>query len=170
MALGEIDAPFFGVPRKEKREKRRKSTPFFAVGGLASGLSAGWVCPVDHLRLLYVLDKSSLAEGLYCLSDGGYGSPPGVGARSLSQPPLRLSRRRGRTYAVLGRGWGGKAQRFCAGWGIQRLPLLTCPWRGGVWVGWKRLRVSGLRGPWGCLCGFISLTSKMAAPNLETQP
>jgi hypothetical protein len=39
-------------------------------------LSAGWVCPVDHLSLLYVLDKSSLAEDVYCLSDGGYGSPP----------------------------------------------------------------------------------------------
>jgi hypothetical protein len=31
MALGKIDAPFFGVPKKEKREKRRRSAPFFAV-------------------------------------------------------------------------------------------------------------------------------------------
>jgi hypothetical protein len=32
-ALGKIDAPFFGAPKKEKRERRRKRTPFFAVGG-----------------------------------------------------------------------------------------------------------------------------------------
>jgi hypothetical protein len=46
-ALGRDEAPFFGAPKKRKREKRRKRTPFFAVGGLASGLSAGRACPVD---------------------------------------------------------------------------------------------------------------------------
>jgi len=30
--LGKIDAPFFGVSKKERREKRQKRTPFFAVG------------------------------------------------------------------------------------------------------------------------------------------
>jgi len=36
MALGEIDAPFFGAPKKEKRERKGgESAPFFAV------LSAG---------------------------------------------------------------------------------------------------------------------------------
>jgi len=30
-ALGESEAPFFGAPKKEKREKRRRSAPFFAV-------------------------------------------------------------------------------------------------------------------------------------------
>jgi hypothetical protein len=29
--LGKIDAPFFGAPKKRKREKRLKNTPFFAV-------------------------------------------------------------------------------------------------------------------------------------------
>jgi hypothetical protein len=29
--LGRDEAPFFGVSRKEKREKRRRSAPFFAV-------------------------------------------------------------------------------------------------------------------------------------------
>jgi len=29
--LGRDEAPFFGAPRKEKREKKRESTPFFAV-------------------------------------------------------------------------------------------------------------------------------------------
>jgi hypothetical protein len=33
--LGKIDAPFFGASRKEKQEKRRERTPFFAVGGFA---------------------------------------------------------------------------------------------------------------------------------------
>jgi hypothetical protein len=44
--LGEIDAPFFGAPQKQKREKGGKGTPFFAVGGfvgrmwsLSTGLS-----------------------------------------------------------------------------------------------------------------------------------
>ena len=35
--MGEIETPFFGVPKKEKREKRRKGTPFFAVGGFVGG-------------------------------------------------------------------------------------------------------------------------------------
>jgi hypothetical protein len=30
--LGNIEAPFFGAPKREKREERRKRTPFFAVG------------------------------------------------------------------------------------------------------------------------------------------
>jgi len=30
-ALGESEAPFFGAPKKEKRGKRRKGAPFFAV-------------------------------------------------------------------------------------------------------------------------------------------
>jgi hypothetical protein len=29
--LGKIETPFFGAPKKQKREKRLKSTPFFAV-------------------------------------------------------------------------------------------------------------------------------------------
>jgi hypothetical protein len=29
--LGNVDAPFFGAPKKEKRGKRRKGAPFFAV-------------------------------------------------------------------------------------------------------------------------------------------
>jgi hypothetical protein len=33
MALGKIETPFFGAPKKRKREKGGKSTPFFAVGG-----------------------------------------------------------------------------------------------------------------------------------------
>jgi hypothetical protein len=41
MALSKIDAPFFGAPKKEKREKRRKGTPFFAVGGF---VGRGGVC------------------------------------------------------------------------------------------------------------------------------
>ncbi len=63
---------------KRKTRKKRKSTPFFAVGGLASGLSAGRVCPVDHLRLLYVLDKSSMAEGVCGLTAVRHASVPGV--------------------------------------------------------------------------------------------
>jgi len=31
MVLGESEAPFFGAPKKEKRGKRRRSAPFFAV-------------------------------------------------------------------------------------------------------------------------------------------
>jgi hypothetical protein len=30
-ALGEVEMPFFGASQKQKRGKRRKSTPFFAV-------------------------------------------------------------------------------------------------------------------------------------------
>jgi hypothetical protein len=46
MALGKIKTPFFGAPKKEKREKRRKGTPFFAVlsaglGGRMWSLSTG---------------------------------------------------------------------------------------------------------------------------------
>jgi hypothetical protein len=40
--LGKIDAPFFGALKKEKREKRWKGMPFFAV--LSAGL--GGVCGV----------------------------------------------------------------------------------------------------------------------------
>jgi len=29
--LGKIEAPFFGAPQKQKREKSGKGTPFFAV-------------------------------------------------------------------------------------------------------------------------------------------
>jgi hypothetical protein len=36
-ALGESETPFFGAPKKRKREKRRKRMPFFAVGGFV-----GW--------------------------------------------------------------------------------------------------------------------------------
>jgi hypothetical protein len=41
------------------------------VRRLGVGLSTGWAGPVDHLSLPHVLDKSSLAEGVYRLSDGG---------------------------------------------------------------------------------------------------
>jgi len=40
-ALGKIETPFFGVPKKEKREKRLKSTPFFAVP--SAGLGGAYV-------------------------------------------------------------------------------------------------------------------------------
>jgi len=43
--LGESEAPFFGAPKKEKREKRLKSTPFFAVPNAGFGVvvgSLGW--------------------------------------------------------------------------------------------------------------------------------
>jgi hypothetical protein len=44
--LGRDETPFFGVSRKEKREKRRKRTPFFATPGsrLERGrvLREGW--------------------------------------------------------------------------------------------------------------------------------
>jgi hypothetical protein len=46
--LGEGDAPFFGVPKKEKRGERQKRTPFFAVGGFVGrgcqrgGLAEFW--------------------------------------------------------------------------------------------------------------------------------
>jgi len=33
MALGNIDAPFFGAPKKQKREKSGEDAPFFADGG-----------------------------------------------------------------------------------------------------------------------------------------
>jgi hypothetical protein len=35
--LGEIETPFFGAPKKEKREKRRRNAPFFADGGFVGG-------------------------------------------------------------------------------------------------------------------------------------
>ncbi len=38
-ALGKIDAPFFGVSQKQKRERGGKGTPFFAVSSI--GL-VGW--------------------------------------------------------------------------------------------------------------------------------
>ena len=41
-------------------------------------LSAGRARPVDHLSLLHVLDKPSLAQRIYRLSDGGDCPPPGV--------------------------------------------------------------------------------------------
>jgi len=37
-ALGRDEALFFGAPRKEKREKRRERTPFFAVGGFVGSV------------------------------------------------------------------------------------------------------------------------------------
>jgi hypothetical protein len=40
-ALGESEAPFFGVSLKRKRKKRRKRTPFFAVP--SAGLVRWWV-------------------------------------------------------------------------------------------------------------------------------
>jgi len=49
----------------------RRRTPFFAVGGLASGLSAGRVRPVDHLDLPHVLDQPPIAQCIHSLSDGG---------------------------------------------------------------------------------------------------
>jgi len=39
--LGEVEAPFFGAPKKEKREKRRKGAPFFAVP--SAGLGGAYV-------------------------------------------------------------------------------------------------------------------------------
>jgi hypothetical protein len=50
--LGEIETPFFGAPKKEKRRERRKRTPFFAVGGFV-GPVCQQACPVDGLRLAY---------------------------------------------------------------------------------------------------------------------
>jgi hypothetical protein len=41
--LGGGEAPFFGVSRKEKREKRRERTPFFAVPTPGSSLERGRV-------------------------------------------------------------------------------------------------------------------------------
>jgi hypothetical protein len=35
--LGKIETPFFGAPKKQKREKSGKRTPFFAVGGFVGG-------------------------------------------------------------------------------------------------------------------------------------
>jgi hypothetical protein len=66
-------------------------------------LSARWARPVDHLGLPHVLDKSSLAERVYRLSDGG--SPPGVCA---------------------GRGWGHGAPHdlHCAYLGEEVQPTL----------------------------------------------
>ncbi len=67
--------------RLAKIRKRWKITPSqlswaVVAGGLASGCQQ--VSPVDYLRLLHVLDKPPLAQSIYRLSDGGYGSPPGV--------------------------------------------------------------------------------------------
>jgi hypothetical protein len=39
--LGEIETPFFGTPKKEKRGERRKGTSFFAVP--SAGLVGWWV-------------------------------------------------------------------------------------------------------------------------------
>jgi hypothetical protein len=75
--LGKIDAPFFGASRRRKREKSGKGVPFFAVGGLASGLSAGRAGP-DHLCLAYDW-AGPLSRSVYRLSDGDL--PPGVCAQ-----------------------------------------------------------------------------------------
>jgi len=76
------------APREKKREKRRKGTPFFAVGGFVGG---GFVNrPVQ-------LTDSALPTTGPAPSGGGRvrldGGPPRLCARSLSQPSLRLSRR-----------------------------------------------------------------------------
>jgi hypothetical protein len=39
--LGKIETPFFGVSRKEKKEKRQKRTPFFAVPNAGFGVVVG---------------------------------------------------------------------------------------------------------------------------------
>jgi hypothetical protein len=85
-ALGKIETPFFGVSRKEKREKsgkERHSSPLGFVGP-----DCQQTCPVGHLSLPYVLDTSSLAEGVYRLSDGG-------------SPRLCAGRRRGDAHCDL---------------------------------------------------------------------
>jgi hypothetical protein len=65
MALGRSEAPFFGAPKKEKREKRRKGTPFFAVLSAGLGGLCGvyqQACPVDRLRLAWA---GTLWRGAY---------------------------------------------------------------------------------------------------------
>ncbi len=58
-ALGKVEAPFFGAPQKRKREKRRERCAIlrsWALWGVCGVCQQA--CPVDHLRLLYVLDLS----------------------------------------------------------------------------------------------------------------
>jgi hypothetical protein len=80
--LGKIDAPFFGAPKKRKREKRLKNTPFFAVpnagferccGGLgwwvvnaAAGLGFGGYGGVGVVALGFVEWRRCTASALTC--------------------------------------------------------------------------------------------------------
>jgi hypothetical protein len=150
MALGKIDVPFFGVPRKEKREKRRKRTPFFAVGGFVGVcLSAGRARPVDHLGLPHVLGQPPPAQCIHSLFDGG--PPPGVcawsgwghgafhhlrGAYLGEQPtPRKVEGEAEKPHASV------PAEVFG---GCLYQPFHKEEGRG-VWAGWRRRRVSSLR-------------------------
>jgi hypothetical protein len=50
-----------------------------AAGGAENlAFSTGRADPADHLSLPHVLNQPPIAQGIYCLSDGGDGPPPGV--------------------------------------------------------------------------------------------
>jgi hypothetical protein len=70
--LGEIETPFFGVPKKEKRGERRESTSFFAVpsvGLVGVFRVVGGVCRVELRlsRLLFALRRLGAAGGIITL-------------------------------------------------------------------------------------------------------
>jgi hypothetical protein len=92
--LGEVDAPFFGAPKKEKREKSGKGTPFFAVGGFTGVGGDGFAVCGDVF----------FAELALCRLEVSWGIAAGVafvyrrGLRSLCRSAPR------RAAAAIGRG------------------------------------------------------------------
>ena len=89
----------------EDEKKAGKTRHSSQLGFVGSGLSAGRADPADHLSFYYVLGQPPFAQGVYRLSDGGYGNPPRLCARrgratapiATSTVPISASLRRVRS-------------------------------------------------------------------------
>jgi len=131
--LGNIDAPFFSAPQKQKREKRRKGTPFFAVPDAGLGAYVEFINRPIHLT-------ASASPGP--APSGGGRIPPlrryvsAPGAAYDLHAPISASLRRVRSSVRR------KRPTSYACTTVRLPPPPACPWGvpacGGLCGGWCR--------------------------------